>query len=116
MNEFDIPIFQKSYELYKLFHQYRQAAPRQERHTSFARAEKLILDIIENILRAGQSAKTDKGPFLEKASSSLNVLRVLVRLIKDVKAIDVKKYMRLQELIDEIGRMLGGWIRSVRNG
>lgn len=44
----------------------------------------------------------------------LNVLRVLIRLTKDVKAIDNKKYIALETNIDEIGRMLGGWIRSTK--
>jgi len=34
--------------------------------------------------------------------------------MKDVKTIDGKKYMNLESVVDEIGRMLGGWIRSIK--
>ena len=34
--------------------------------------------------------------------------------MKDIKSIDNKKYLALQTTIDEIGRMLGGWIKSVK--
>jgi len=34
--------------------------------------------------------------------------------MKEVKTIDNKKYATLQELVDEIGRMLGGWIKSTK--
>jgi hypothetical protein len=49
---------------------------------------------------------------LEKASVKLNLLRFLFRLMKETKTFDNKKYVVLQEMVDEIGRMLGGWIRS----
>jgi hypothetical protein len=34
--------------------------------------------------------------------------------MKDVKAIDNKKYTIIQSEVDEIGRMLGGWIKSLK--
>ncbi len=40
-------------------------------------------------------------------SAKLNLLRVFIRLSKDVKAIDMKRYVALEEAVDEIGRMLG---------
>jgi len=40
--------------------------------------------------------------------------RVFIRLLKDVKALDTKKYISLQESVDEIDRMLGGWLKSVK--
>ena len=57
----------------------------------------------------------DEGNILmgEKASVKLNLLRVFIRLMKETKAIDSKKYLELETSVDEIGRMLGGWIRSV---
>ncbi len=51
-------------------------------------------------------------PILERANLKLNMFRVFVRLSKDVRAIDSKKYVLLQENTDEVGRMLGSWIKS----
>ena len=71
-----------------------------------------IINIVELFLEAGYSKSFNKAPILEKASVKLNTLRFLIRLMKDTKSLDNKKYICLQEMIDEIGRMLGGWIRS----
>lgn len=114
MEELDIPIFKKSYELYKLFYSYRYSVSKQDRYTIWLRCENIILDIIEGILIASQAYKTEKLPSLERASIKLNFLRVFFRLMKEIKTIDNKKYIILQEVIDEIGRMLGGWIRSIK--
>lgn len=113
-NELDIPIFKKCYDLYKAFYGYRADVSKQDRYTIWQRSENTILNVLESILLASQSNKTEKLPVLEAASMKLNLLRVLIRLTKDVKAIDNKKYIALEANLDEIGRMLGGWIRSTK--
>lgn len=114
MNEFDIPIFKISYELYKTFFGYRKAVSKQDRFTIWQRCENIILDILEGILHASQISKAEKLPVLERVSLKLNFLRVFLRLAQEVKTIDGKKYLVLEEMTDEIGRMLGGWIRSTK--
>ena len=113
MSEIDIPVLVKSYDLYKQFHEYRKVVPKQDRFTIYERAENHILGTIELLLEASYGDKAQKTFLLEKASVKLNVLRFLVRLMKDTKTFDLKKYTTLQETIDEIGRMTGGWIRSM---
>lgn len=112
MDNLDIPILKKTYELYSLFHDYRKVVPKVDRFTVYERSENLIIDLIELFLEAGFLKSNNKIPVLEKASVKLNTLRFFIRLMKETKAIDLKKYINLQEKIDEIGRMLGGWIRS----
>ncbi len=116
MDDFDVPIFKQTYDLYKTFYGYRNLIPKQDRYAIYERCESLILDVLENILVASKLSKTDKEKpaTLERASAKLNLLRVFIRLMKETRAIDAKKYLALQAAIDEIGRMLGGWIRSTR--
>lgn len=114
MQDFDIPIFKKGYDLYKTLYGYRLSIPRQDRYAVWQKCENLALEIIENLLLASQLPKEEKLPILEQISLKVNSLRVFVRLAKEIKAIDNKKYVALQALLDEIGRMLGGWIKSTK--
>ncbi len=114
MEEFDIPIFRKSYDLYKTFYSYRNGVSKQDRFTLWQRAENILLDVLEGILSASQLHKSQKLSVLENVSLKLNFFRVFLRLMKEVKSLDSKKYLVLQEYVDEIGRMLGGWIKSMR--
>lgn len=114
MEQVDIPILRKVYELYKTFHGLRGVVPKADRFTLWQRAENLILDILEGILLASQLSKAQKVPHLEQVSMKLNVLRVFLRLTKDTKVLDMKKCLLLQEIVDEIGRMLGGWMKSAK--
>ena len=113
MNNNDIPVLNKSYELYKLFHEYRKVVPKQDRFTIYERSEHVILGTIELLLEASYGNKERKIIILERASVKLNVLRFLIRLMKETKTFDLKKYTILESTIDEIGRMTGGWIRSI---
>ncbi len=114
MNDFDIPIFKKTYDLYKLFYSYRNVMSKQDRYSIWQRCDGMMLEVLENIMAASQMSKGEKLPVLEKASMKLNFLRVFIRLMHETRGIDMKKYLALQEPIDEIGRMLGGWMRSVK--
>ena len=38
----------------------------------------------------------------------------MIRLCFDVKAFDQKKYIHCEESLQEIGKMLGGWIKSTQ--
>ena len=111
----DIPILKKTYELYSTFHEYRKVVSKKDRFTIYERSENLIIDLIELFLEAGYSRSGDKTQILDKASIKLNTLRFFVRLMKETRVFDLKKYTTLQGMIDEIGRMLGGWIRSSCN-
>ncbi len=112
MNEIEIPILKKSYDLYKLLHEYRKAVPKQDRYTIWERSENTLLDMLESFIEAGYTKQNNKFILLEKGSVKLNLFRFFIRLMKDTKSLDTKRYITLQTSIDEIGRMLGGWMRS----
>lgn len=115
MNDLDIPIFKKTYDLYKEFYNLRLSVPKQDRYTLWQKCESLLIEVLEGILFASQQSKLEKLPTLEKTSVRLNFLRICIRLMKDVKAIDGKKYVIIEANLDEIGRMLGGWIKSTKD-
>jgi hypothetical protein len=95
-------------------HEYQKVIPKHDRYTVYTKAEESLLLVISNLFKASTVDKEHKLTLLEQTSTELNLLRVFIRLLKDIKALDNKKYLALQSEIDEIGRMLGGWIRSVK--
>ncbi len=115
MDSFDIPIFKKLCDLYKVLHSLRSGIPRLDRYTIWQKIENLNLDILEEILKASQTPKPEKLAILEAASQKVSFLKVLIRLAKEVKTITPAKYVDLQAETDSVGRMLGGWIRSNKN-
>src|SRR3989344_2499108 len=115
METLGLPIFQKSYDLFKTFYSYRDHVAKQDRYTLWQRCENLVLDLIQSIILASQQEGEEKIATLNQASVQLNMLRILLRLAKDLRVIDPKKYVILEGQIDEVGRMLGGWFRATKS-
>jgi len=75
--------------------------------------DNITLEIIKQVVSAGYVARERKLPAVEKAIALTNVVKILLRLAKDTKTLDNKKYLILESNLQEIGRMLGGWKRSL---
>jgi four helix bundle protein len=105
----EIAIFKKSYELALEIFKVTKLFPKSQRFLMAERLEKTIIEILENIIQANEAQ--DKVPYLKKLSASLERIRILIRLSKDLTYISLKKYERLSENINEIGKMCGGWLK-----
>ncbi|MCM8782686.1 MAG: diversity-generating retroelement protein Avd [Candidatus Omnitrophica bacterium] len=104
--------FTKTYELYKTFYSYLATFPKKDRYTFGQKCELALLDLLEGIILASSLPKEEKLPILKKASLKLDVIKVIFRLGKDLKVFDNKKYLVLESFLQEIGKMLGGWIKT----
>ena len=113
--EFNVPLLGHIFEFYKTAYNYIQLFPQKDKYTLGKNIENLTLEILKLVFLAGNSSKEEKLDLLKQASANTDLLKIMVRLAKEVKATDIKKYVQLQEKLQEIGRMLGGWIRSLRH-
>jgi hypothetical protein len=85
--------------------------PRSFRFTVGDRVTARSLDLLETLVEAAYSS--DKGALLEKANRGVNSLRYLLRLSVDLKLLSGDSQASAAGRLDEIGRMVGGWRKSV---
>ena len=52
--------------------------------------------------------------FINKVDVNIEQLKILFRLVTDLKFINLKSYEFASIQIDEIGRIFGGWIKKLR--
>jgi len=109
----DIPIFHKIYELYKLIHSYHQRIPKAARYTLWQNCETTTLALLEIVIETSHCKGEQRVQLLHHLSNKLDLLKVLIRLAKDTRTIDNKQYLEIQVILQEIGKMVGGWIKSV---
>ncbi|OGL76262.1 hypothetical protein A3E96_04110 [Candidatus Uhrbacteria bacterium RIFCSPHIGHO2_12_FULL_46_13] len=112
-NDKEIPIVQKLYDLYKTFYGYSLLFPKKDKYTLGAKCEHYIIGTLEFMLAASSVPQSEKLALLRQANVKFDTLKVLLRLSREIGAIDAKKYIVLQTQIREIGRMIGGWQRSL---
>jgi four helix bundle protein len=105
----DILIFQKAYQLTQVVLKTTNLFPKSQKFLMASRMEETSIQILEHIVQANEAK--EKATLLNKASQLLERLRIIIRLSKDSCYIDFKKYENLSKAVDEIGRMLGGWIK-----
>lgn len=74
----------------------------------------LLFEMVEGFVYAGDLPCEQRAQKLTRLSAEVDMLRMLIRRAVDIKVLPLKKVVPLQERLDEIGRMLGGWIKSVR--
>ena len=95
-------------------YQYLKSFPQKDRYVLGQKIETLTLETLQMIVLAGISGKDKKVPFIEKSIASVDLIKIMLRLAKDINILDSKKYLQLESFLQEIGRMLGGWRKSLK--
>lgn len=85
--------------------------PKSHKFTLGERFQSLIFEIISLIVTCNR--RYHKKTTLQELDIRLDTLRSLVRIAKTLKVLPFHKYEHWAKLNDEIGRLLGGWIRSM---
>jgi hypothetical protein len=88
------------------------AFPREHRFTVGERLVDACLDTLEALVEA--SYRRDRLALLAAANRTLVRVRVLGRIAERFRCLSHAQAAHLAERTLEIGRMLGGWIRSSR--
>ncbi len=68
--------------------------------------------ILELFLKGNAARGYKRLTILNEASFELDMLKIFIRLAKDTHAMTDKQYIHLQGQLNEIGKMLGGWIKD----
>jgi hypothetical protein len=108
----DIPLFTKLYELYGAVSASLPLFPKTQRYTLGGRIEQTILDLLELLFSIPLA--TNRLPILKQMSIKTDLLKTLLRLSKDTHSLSIGRYLELQAVLQEIGKMLGGWMRATK--
>ncbi len=85
------------------------------RYTIGARIENKFLDLLELSYSAYFSKKENRIEKISRCIFLLDTLKFLVYIIWEGKRISNKQYESIMVKLDEIGKMLGGWKKSLEN-
>lgn len=97
-----------------LLYSYTQIFPKKDRFALGQKCENLTLDLLESLFVANSKRDDDKLPYLYEIDIRLKILQTFVRIINDARAVEAKDYLIMSSALEELGRMLGGWIKSLK--
>lgn len=87
--------------------------PKTTRYTLGARIENKFLDLLEKAYTAYFSSRDKKPEKISDCVFILDILKFLITITWEARSISNKQYEELAVKLDEIGKMLGGWKKSL---
>lgn len=104
-----LPVLERIKQAYLLWHTYHTELPKIHRYSLGARIGTLFIEIIESISAAAFLTREEKLPYVRLATRKVDTLKLLCMILWETKSLDTKKYIVLSEVLDDVGKMLGGW-------
>lgn len=114
MSSDELPILNRVYEIYKQIDSINASLPKHRRYSLGASSENTTLAIYENLVMAKHAPRSHKSAYLLKAQAHLEILRIKLRLYLELGIINETRILQQQAALQEVGRMLGGWLKSLK--
>jgi hypothetical protein len=109
----NLPVYKVSYDLLLEIFNFSKNMDREYKYTLGENLKKETTDLITNIYRANCSEI--KKDLIQTARENTEVIRLHLRLIKDLKQITLPKFIKVNEIIESISRQLSFWQRPANN-
>jgi len=106
------PIFSKTSDYLLWLLQHTEKFPKSERFRMARRLEETAFEFYELLVKAART-KQDSRQILVEADLELEKLRLYTRLAQARKLTSIRQYQYAAGQMMEIGRLLGGWIKSL---
>ena len=88
--------------------------PKSEKFSLAQDIKRTMFSVLDQIIRTNRSR--DKRAALYAIDTELDILRTQIRLATKLKFLPLPKYETWSGHLAEIGRMLGGWMKSLNKG
>jgi len=108
----ELKILQKTYDMIQYGYICLRQYPKSEKHTLAAETKRAMFELLKAIIVANK--RCYKKHAIEEADVQLEILRYYVRLAKDLGFLPIGKYENWANMTTEIGKMIGGWLKSAR--
>lgn len=108
----DVKVINDTYRLLKWLLPIISKYPRNFRYSLGVRIENSMYDLLDHLQTAYNG--TEKLDHLSSASNKLEHLRLLIRLSQEMHLFDNQIHHAMIEQMENIGKQIGGWIRSTQ--
>jgi four helix bundle protein len=109
-NQNDLKILQKCYDMIEYGYTALRQFPKSERYTLAADIKQSMYELLKLIIRANK--RYFKKTTLQDIDIEIENLRYLIRLSNGLGFLPFKKYENWSRKLEELGKMLGGWIKA----
>ena len=109
---YDLPVYKACYDLLLEIFQFVKDFGREYKFTVGESLKKQTVDLLTLIFRA--NSHPDKEQVLQEARESIEVIRLFIRLMKDMHQINLHKFVEVNKKVEEVSKQLTGWQKAMR--
>ncbi len=106
----NLPVYNVSYDLLQKLFLVVNNFRKEYKYTLWETIKQEVIDLIICIYRA--NSHKEKQDYLEGARGHIEVVRLLIRLCKDLMEINLKDFVVINQMIESISKQLVGRARS----
>ena len=108
-------LFHRLNDLTCLWYVHTKRMQKLDRYTLGQKIIELLIEILVLTLQAGFRSSQQKLATLSNISPKLDTVKVLIRLTHKLGCINEADYIRFESILQESGKMLGGWMNDVKS-
>ena len=107
---YNLPVYKASYDLFlQIFHLTKNFT-KEYKYTIGEKLKNEMLELLLNLYRA--NSQHQKKEILQKGRENIEIVRVLLRIVKDLQQISIKKYADISIVIENISKQVTAWQKS----
>jgi len=107
----ELPVYKATYDLLLQIFGLTHNLSREYKFTLGEKLKNETTELLSNIYRANRTR--EKAVYLETARENLELVRLYIRILKDMKQISGKKHIFINLSIEKVSKQLAGWHKSV---
>lgn len=109
-----LPIINQTYDLYKQVVDISENLNKRWRFSLGKSIEDTILNLLSELIMVKNAPKPLKAGYLIKACAHQETCMLKLRLCLELKLVNETKVFQAQSTTEEVGRQIGGWLKSVQ--
>jgi hypothetical protein len=108
----ELPVYKASYDLLIGIFQFTKEFSKDYKYTVGESLKKETIELLTLIYRA--NSRKDKQEVLQEARECIEVVRLFIRLMKDMKQINLKRFVEVNKVVENVSKQLAGWQKSMQ--
>jgi len=108
----ELPVYKATYDLLLAIFMFTRDFKKEFKYTVGESLKKETIELLTLIYRA--NSRYDKNDVLQTAREQIEVIRLLIRLMKDMHQISLDKFVKVNQSVENVSKQLTGWQKSVK--
>ncbi len=108
----ELPVYKASYDLLLEIFRFTKNISKEFKYTVGESLKKETTKLITLIYRA--NSKKDKYDVIQEARERIEIIRLFIRLMKDLKQISLKRFVLVNKQIENVSKQLTGWQKKIK--